>query len=159
ILLGRDPMAIPAAWSAMGQAVRNIGRRGVPSMAMAAVDVGLWDLKARLLDVSLRDLLGSTREGIPVYGSGGFTSYSIEQSERQFQSWIEAGIRFVKMKIGRDPEDDLRRVAAVRKSIGRNVGLFVDANGAYSVKQALCFAEHFADLGVTWFEEPVSSDN
>jgi L-alanine-DL-glutamate epimerase-like enolase superfamily enzyme len=159
ILLGRDPMAIPAAWSAMGNTVRNIGRRGVASMAMAAVDIALWDLKARLLDVSLRDLLGSVREGIPVYGSGGFTSYSVEQIERQFHDWIESGIRFVKMKIGRNPESDLRRVAAVRKSIGRDVELFVDANGAYSAKQALCFAAQFADLGVTWFEEPVSSDN
>jgi L-alanine-DL-glutamate epimerase-like enolase superfamily enzyme len=158
-VVGLDAFAIPAAWDAMVKRVRNLGRPGVASTAIAAVDVALWDLKARLLGLPLVALLGSARPSVAVYGSGGFTSYSLERLERQLGGWAEAGIRRVKMKVGRCPADDVARVAVARKAIGNDSALFVDANGAYSRKQALAFAEAFALHGVTWFEEPVSSDD
>jgi L-alanine-DL-glutamate epimerase-like enolase superfamily enzyme len=154
-----DAMAVSAAWHAMVRAVRNVGRPGLASMAIAAVDVALWDLKARLLDLPLVTLLGPVRESIPVYGSGGFTSYSIEQLESQFQAWRSEGISQVKMKVGRNPEADSERVRAARAAIGPAAGLFVDANGAYGRKQALEKAMAFSEFGVSWFEEPVSSDD
>src|SRR5581483_1120524 len=117
------------------------------------------DLKARVLRLPLVKLLGAAREGIDVYGSGGFTSYSVEQLQRQLGGWVNAGISMVKMKVGRNPEDDARRVRWAREAIGGQAGLFVDANGAYSRKQALQFAGEFRELGVSWFEEPVSSDD
>ena len=120
------------------------------------MDNALWDLKARLLGVSLLDLLGAAREGAEVYGSGGFTTYSVEKLQAQLRGWAEQGMRSVKMKVGSDPSSDLRRV---RAAIGPEVRLFVDANGAYSRKEALEFAERFAESGVCWFEEPVSSDD
>jgi L-alanine-DL-glutamate epimerase-like enolase superfamily enzyme len=156
---GRDAMAIPAAWIAMIHAIRNLGRPGVASMAIAAVDAALWDLKAKLLGVPLAVLLGSARTGVPVYGSGGFTSYSKEQLQRQLAGWIEMGIGRVKMKVGREAEKDPDRVRAARQAIGPDAELFVDANGAYQRKQAMRLAERFAENGVTWFEEPVSSDD
>lgn len=156
---GRDAMDIPSAWLAMIRRVRNLGRPGIASMAISAVDIALWDLKARILRLPLVKLLGAIREGIPAYGSGGFTSYSLEQLQSQLGGWVRSGIGMVKMKIGRDPEEDINRVRAARKAIGANAGLFVDANGAYSRKQALLFAEKFRELGVSWFEEPVSSDD
>ncbi len=156
---GRDALAVPAAWVAMVEAIRNLGRPGVCSMAIAAVDAALWDLKARLLDVPLVTLLGAARDRAPIYGSGGFTSYSLQQLQDQLGGWAADGIPRVKMKIGTHPEDDLRRVRAAREAVGPDVELFVDANGAYSRKQALRFAEEFAELGVSWFEEPVSSDD
>lgn len=156
---GRDAMAIPACWEAMLRAIRNLGRPGICSMAIAAVDVALWDLKARLLDVPLVSLLGSAHDGVPVYGSGGFTSYSPAQLETQLAGWVGQGIPRVKMKIGTHPEDDLERVRGARQAIGPGTELFVDANGAYSRKQALAQAERFHELGVSWFEEPVSSDD
>ncbi len=156
---GRDPMAIPAAWMAMVRAVRNIGRPGIASAAIAAVDVALWDLKARLLDLPLVTLLGAAREAVPIYGSGGFTSYSIERLQEQLSGWVARGIPRVKMKIGADPAADVGRVRAAREAIGPDAALFVDANGAYDRKQALAKAEAFVNLGVTWFEEPVSSDD
>ncbi len=128
-------------------------------MAISAVDSALWDLKARLLDLPLANLLGSVRESVPIYGSGGFTSYSMEQLQRQLEGWVERGIPRVKMKIGRNAGVDLERVRAARQAIGPDGELFVDANGAYSRKQALAQAEKFADLNVSWFEEPVSSDD
>lgn len=157
-LQGRDAFAIEENWAAMNAIVRNIGRPGIASCAISALDTALWDLKARLLDISLATLLGPARERVPVYGSGGFTSYNNARLCEQLAQWASQGCRWVKMKIGRSPEDDLARVAAAKKAIG-DAQLFVDANGAYERKQALYFAERFAEFEVRWFEEPVSSDD
>lgn len=156
---GRPALGVPAASAAMAHAVRNIGRPGVASHAIAAVDVALWDLKARLLDLALVDLLGAAREGVPVYGSGGFTSYSEQRLREQLGGWADQGIQMVKMKVGREPARDPARVQAARAAIGSRAALFVDANGAYGRKQALKMAEIFASAEVRWFEEPVSSDD
>jgi L-alanine-DL-glutamate epimerase-like enolase superfamily enzyme len=158
-VINLDPMNIPFAWQSMVRQVRNFGVPGIASMAISAVDNALWDLKAKLLGVSLLDLLGAVRENAKVYGSGGFTSYSIEKLQEQLGNWAAEGMKMVKMKIGRDPDADVARVRAARGAIGQNVDLFVDANGAYSRKQALAKAEQFAEFGVRWFEEPVSSDD
>jgi L-alanine-DL-glutamate epimerase-like enolase superfamily enzyme len=158
-IMQKDAMAVSAAWQSMVSAVRNIGRPGIASAAISAVDNALWDLKARLLNLPLVVLLGPMRESIPVYGSGGFTSYSIEQLRTQLQAWVSEGITWVKMKVGRNPEADAERVQTARDAIGPGAGLFVDANGAYSRKQALEKARAFSDFDVSWFEEPVSSDD
>ncbi len=159
VVTGRNVMDIPGCWEAMVHAIRNLGRPGISSMAIAAVDVALWDLKGHLLDLSVMTLLGAVRDAVPVYGSGGFTSYSIEQLQAQLGGWVEQGVPRVKMKIGTHPADDLDRVRAARAAIGPGAALYVDANGAYSRKQALAQAEAFRELGVVWFEEPVSSDD
>jgi len=143
----------------LARACRNIGRPGIAACAISAIDVALWDLKAQLLDVALVSLLGAVRDAVPLYGSGGFTSYSVAELQEQLAMWTGQGFRAVKMKVGRDPAADVRRVRAVREAIGGHAELFVDANGAYSRKQALAQAEAFAADGVTWFEEPVSSDD
>lgn len=159
VVLGQDAMSPSAAWNGMVSGTRNLGRPGIVSMAIAAVDVALWDLKARLLNLPLLTLLGGVRDSVPIYGSGGFTSYSEKQLKHQLGGWVEHGITRVKMKIGRDAAADVRRVALARSTIGPRAELFVDANGAYSRKQALAQAEKFAKFNVTWFEEPVTSDD
>jgi L-alanine-DL-glutamate epimerase-like enolase superfamily enzyme len=160
VVRGLDAMAPQAAWSAMVSAIRNLGRPGIASMAIAAVDCALWDLKARLLELPLCKLLGMANDSVPVYGSGGFTSYSMSRLQEQLAGWVERGIPRVKMKIGSAPDEDPARVRCAREAIGPNPELFVDANGAYSAKQALAFAERFSDEArVSWFEEPVSSDD
>ena len=159
VIKGQDALNIPAIWQALVRSVRNIGRPGIASMAISALDTALWDLKGRLLGLPVVRLLGAARDGVPVYGSGGFTSYSIEQLQKQLGGWAEQGIQRVKMKVGSQPAADLGRVRAARQAIGPDVELFVDANGAYTRKQALAHAQAFADLGVRWFEEPVSSDD
>jgi L-alanine-DL-glutamate epimerase-like enolase superfamily enzyme len=160
IVRGRDALAPQAAWEAMVTQTRNLGRPGITSMAIAAVDVALWDLKARLLGLPLCQLLGMAHERVPVYGSGGFTAYPPERLAAQLSGWVEQGIPRVKMKVGSQPADDPERVRLARGAIGPNAQLFVDANGAYSRKQALDLGERFrAEAQVTWFEEPVSSED
>ena len=154
---GADPMSPQRAWASMQEAVRNLGRPGLVAMAVSAVDVALWDLKARLLGVALADLLGRFRDAVPVYGSGGFTSYSDERLREELSGWRDLGR--VKIKVGREPERDLRRLAVAREAIGDEVELFVDANGAFERKEALRWAERYADFGVSYFEEPVSSQD
>ncbi len=155
----RDALAIPARWRDMVAALRNLGRPGICSMAISIMDSALWDLKAKCLDLPLATLLGKARDAVPAYGSGGFTSYSDDELQAQLGGWARQGIARVKMKVGREPGADLRRIAAARAAIGDEVELFIDANGAYTRKQALFFAERAAELRVTWFEEPVSSDD
>lgn len=159
VVEGADAMSPPSVWAAMQGAIRNAGRPGIGSMAISAVDVALWDLKARLLGLPLAVLLGRYRPTVPVYGSGGFTSYTLEQLQTQLSGWAEEGIPRVKMKVGREPEKDPGRVEAAREAIGDRIELMVDANGAYTRKQALYWAEAFAEFGVTWFEEPVGSED
>jgi L-alanine-DL-glutamate epimerase-like enolase superfamily enzyme len=159
VVEGRDAMATSGNWLAMIRAIRNLGRPGISSMAIAAADNALWDLKARILGLPLVTLLGAARDSVAVYGSGGFTSYDKDRLREQLSGWAEQGIPRVKMKVGRVPLEDSDRVAAARDAIGPNVELFVDANGAYTRKQALELASRFRDLRVSWFEEPVSSDD
>ena len=155
---GHDPMNVEACWRSATAAVRNVGWPGVAACAISALDIALWDLKAKLLGIPVSELLGSFRASVPVYGSGGFTSYSDRQLTRQLEGWANQGCRFVKMKVGREPERDSERVRIARETIGDRI-LFVDANGAYSVRQAINLAQQFARYGVEWFEEPVSSDD
>jgi L-alanine-DL-glutamate epimerase-like enolase superfamily enzyme len=159
VVRGTNAFDVPGAHTSMLGKIRNLGRPGITSMAISAVDNALWDLKSKLLGISLLDLLGAVREIAMIYGSGGFTSYSIPELQKQLSAWAEQGIKMVKMKIGREPAADFDRVRAAREAIGPLGELFVDANGAYSRKQALAQAEQFAELDVRWFEEPVSSDD
>jgi L-alanine-DL-glutamate epimerase-like enolase superfamily enzyme len=160
IVAGTDALDPPGAWAAMVGQIRNLGRPGICSMAISAVDVALWDLKARLLELPLCRLLGMSHACVPVYGSGGFTSYSNQRLQEQLGGWVAEGISRVKMKVGSNPDADPERVRCARDSIGPDTELFVDANGAYSRKQALELADRFHhDARVSWFEEPVSSDD
>ena len=161
---GRDALDIPATHDAMCRSVRNAGRPGIAACAISAVDIALWDLKARLLGLPLARLLGVCRERVPVYGSGGFTSYHDTHMAAQLNGWVHGQhIPRVKIKIGgnwgREVTRDLSRVHAARQVIGADAELYVDANGAYTRKQAIRVGHALAEQGVGWFEEPVSSDD
>jgi L-alanine-DL-glutamate epimerase-like enolase superfamily enzyme len=159
VIAGEEAFAIPRMWTRMVGAVRNLGWPGLCASAISAVDIALWDLKARLLGQPLAELLGRARDDVAIYGSGGFTSYSHGRLAEQLSRWVEeGGCKWVKMKVGSCPDEDVERVSVARSAIGKS-GLFVDANGAYARKQALEFADRFAEFDVSWFEEPVSSDD
>lgn len=159
VLKNADAFDIPALHQALLRSVRNIGRSGVAATAISAVDVALWDLKAKLLQQPLARLLGCVRSSVPVYGSGGFTNYEDARLAAQLAGWVECeGCRWVKMKIGRDIVRDAVRIRAARAAIGA-VPLFIDANGALTAQQAIELAAFCRGEGVAWFEEPVSSDD
>ncbi|MFF3698962.1 enolase C-terminal domain-like protein [Streptomyces sp. NPDC002221] len=162
VVTGCPALDVPRMNEAMHRAVRNAGLPGIAAQAISAVDIALWDVKARLLNLPLVRVLGAAHQKVPVYGSGGFTTYDDDQMERQLRGWVEDdGIPRVKIKIaeswGRREERDRHRVAKARTIIGDTAGLYVDANGGYSAKQAVRMGHALADSGVTWFEEPVSS--
>jgi L-alanine-DL-glutamate epimerase-like enolase superfamily enzyme len=164
LVVGRSAMDVAGACDAMVKALRNVGRQGVGGQALSAVDVALWDLKARLLHVPLHRLIGAIRDAVPVYGSGGFTCYDKHQLGDQLATWTHGlGVGAVKIKVGESwgarPGRDLDRMHQTRDAIGDAVALYVDANGAYGRKQAVRMMVDAADLDVRWFEEPVSSDD
>src|ERR1700722_5525949 len=165
ICVGASPLDVPGLNERMARACRNLGRSGLVACAISAVDIALWDLKARLLELPLTALFGQSRTAVPVYGSGGFTTYDEATTRAQLEQWVDGWrIPRVKIKIGEswgaDARRDLARVALAREVVGGDVELYVDANGGYTRKQAVrmgraCHEDH----GVTWFEEPVSSDD
>ncbi|HEX3946680.1 MAG TPA: enolase C-terminal domain-like protein, partial [Acidimicrobiales bacterium] len=165
VVVGTDPMDVVGTQEAMVRACRNLGRPGVVSCAISALDVALWDLKARLLDIGLPELLGRSRPAAPVYGSGGFTTYDDATMTAQLERWVgDLGIPRVKIKVGEswgsEEARDLARAGLARRVVGEPTDLFVDANGAYGRKQAVRVGRRMIeDHGVTWFEEPVSSDD
>lgn len=164
IVVGHSALDVSARFGDMVKAVRNSGRQGAIGYAISAVDIALWDLKARLLDLPLHRLLGAVRTDVPVYGSGGFTTYSDKRMEEQLGGWVlEQRIPRVKIKIGEswgtNPSRDLKRLHQARAIIGDDTELFADANGGYSRKQAIRIAHDASDVDLRWFEEPVSSDD
>jgi L-alanine-DL-glutamate epimerase-like enolase superfamily enzyme len=162
-VVGADALDVPRSWQAMARAVRNAGRPGLVSMALSAVDTALWDLAARLLGLPLHRVLGAVRDDVPVYGSGGFTTETLDQLRAQLDEWLDQGLPRVKLKIGESwgsaADRDLERVALAREVVGPGTEVFVDANGGYDAQQAVRVGRHLDELGVTWFEEPVSSDD
>ncbi|MFF2545107.1 enolase C-terminal domain-like protein [Kitasatospora sp. NPDC058063] len=162
-VIGRPAFDVPAANEAMSRTVRNVGRPGLVAGAISAVDIALWDLKARLLGLPLVDLLGAARREVPLYGSGGFTTYTDRQLAEQLAGWVEQGFHRFKIKIGeswgRRERRDLERTEQARQAVGDDAALYVDANGAYTRKQAVRVGRALAGLGASWFEEPVSSDD
>jgi L-alanine-DL-glutamate epimerase-like enolase superfamily enzyme len=164
VVEGRSALDVAGSYESMCRAVRNVGREGIAATAISAVDVALWDLKARILNCPVTALIGRARDSVLVYGSGGFTSYDDDRLREQLTGWVsDLDIPRVKIKIGEswgsNERRDLRRVALARKVIGERAELYVDANGGYSTGQAVRVATELAEHAVTWFEEPVSSQD
>ena len=163
VLIGKDPFAIEKLWDDMFWQVRGYGRKGVAFLAISGVDIGLWDLKAKALGVPLYRLLGPYAESVPVYGSGGWTNFSEAELVGEMTEYVEQGIPRVKMKVGKDfgksEREDIQRLAAVRKAVGDDVAIYIDANNGYYAKQAIYMAREFERFQVGWFEEPVLADD
>jgi L-alanine-DL-glutamate epimerase-like enolase superfamily enzyme len=163
VVAGRSALDVQGSYHAMVPALRNDGRPGIAALALSAVDTALWDLKARLLELPLHRLLGSVRDTVPVYGSGGFTTYTDQQLVDQLESWRDVGVPRVKIKVGESHGTrtgrDTARVRLARSTIGPGAELYVDANGGFTAAQAIAWWHQVAEHGVSWFEEPVSSDD
>jgi L-alanine-DL-glutamate epimerase-like enolase superfamily enzyme len=158
-----DASDVGHAHLAMRRATRNVPTPGLASLAISAVDVALWDLKAKVLNTSLTRLFNRVRPHVALYGSGGFTSMTEGQLREQLGGWVNRdGVTAVKIKVGEDRganvARDLRRIRLARREIGDDIELMIDANGGYDTKQAVRVADATAEAVVSWFEEPVSSD-
>ncbi len=162
-LIGKDPSRISDLWQQMVWEIRDFGRGGIAYIAISALDIALWDLQAKVENVPLYRLLGGEHRALPIYGSGGWTHLSEDALVQEMSSFVERGFTAVKMKVGKGfgqhEEDDLQRVKRVREAIDGTVNLHVDANGAYEVEQAIRLSKKLADIGVSWFEEPVIADD
>lgn len=163
LLIGEDPFEIERLWEAMFWRVRGYGRKGVAFCAISSIDIALWDLKAKVLGLPLYRLLGAYRNSVPVYGSGGWTNFTESELIEEQAGYVARGMRSVKMKVGKDfgkaEREDVRRLAAVRKALGDDVEILIDANNGYYAKQAITMAREFEQYRVGWFEEPVLADD
>jgi L-alanine-DL-glutamate epimerase-like enolase superfamily enzyme len=163
LLIGQDPLSHEKLWDDMFWRVRGFGRKGLAFCAISAVDIGLWDLKGKIFNAPLYKLIGPYTDTVPIYGSGGWTNFSEDELVREQVSYVERGIPRVKMKVAKDfgksENEDVRRLAAVRKAVGDDVEIFIDANNGYYAKQAIAMARRFAEYNVGWFEEPVLADD
>lgn len=160
---GRAVHDLVAGWDAMRRACRNLGTRGLVMQAISAVDIAWWDLRARVLGCSLVELFGSTRDTVPIYGSGGFVTLDDDELAEQVAHWQDLGCTHMKIKIGEAwgtrVDRDLARTEQLRKLAGDEATPMVDANGGYDLGTARRVGRALDDLGVRWFEEPVSSDD
>lgn len=158
VLVGRDPAGVTALWEDMRRACRNVGIRGLVMQAISAVDIALWDLAGRRAGRPVHKLFGADGAAVPIYRSGGFTNLTERQLADEIAERQAAGCQAMKIKIGRDDARDRERIEQVR-GVAPGVELMVDANGAYTRGRAGRMGHLLDELGVVWFEEPVSSDD
>jgi L-alanine-DL-glutamate epimerase-like enolase superfamily enzyme len=162
-LIGRDPLETEAIWQELFHYLRGIGRKGLMFCALSAIDIALWDLKGKIVDLPLCKLLGGARTKVPVYASGGWTSYSDEELVDEIEGMIARGFTAVKFKVGFDGGQNLRRdaerVRKVREAVGPDIKLLVDANNSFDAATAVQLANRIREYDITLFEEPVFADD
>lgn len=160
LLAGRDSEAIEARWQEMWWALHYAGRGGQASAAISALDIALWDLKAKRLGTPLWRLLGGFDPRVPCYAGGIDLQFSVDQLLEQTDQNLRKGFRAIKMKVGRARlSEDVERVSAMRKRLGDDFPLMVDANMRWSVDQAIGAARALAPFGLVWLEEPTIPDD
>lgn len=162
-LIGRDPMATEEIWQEMFGYLRGVGRKGLMFCALSAVDIALWDLKGKILNMPLFRLMGGTKTHIPVYGSGGWTSYSDDELVEEMRQIVADGYSMIKFKVGVEGGNNLRRdvarVAKVREAVGPDIGIMLDANNCWDCARGVRFANMVKDYDIMFLEEPVFADD
>ncbi len=161
MLLGEDPRNYNRLWETMYRGTTRFGRKGAAVRAISGVDIALWDLIGKAANMPVHKLLGGYADKVKVYASGGFYTQRNDVGElvEEMLGYVEQGFRSVKMKVGRDVRLDADRVGAVRKSLGQDIDLLVDANEAWDSSTAARFIDRVAEYGLYWLEEPVAPDD
>ncbi|HZQ98058.1 MAG TPA: mandelate racemase/muconate lactonizing enzyme family protein, partial [Chloroflexota bacterium] len=160
-LIGEDPIDVERLWHKMW-VPKLIGRRGLTTRAISAIDIGLWDIRAKVANLPLYKLLGGYRDRVPTYVAGGYyeEGKGLKELQQEMITSVEMGARAIKMKVGAVPiREDVERVKAVREAIGPDVKLLIDANCAYRYYEAIQLAKRVEEYDVFWFEEPVAPDD
>lgn len=162
-LIGRNPLEAETLYAENFNYMRGVGRKGLAFCAYSAVDIALWDLKGQMIGLPLYRLLGGTRKTVPIYASGGWTSYSLDELVAEAKSMVARGYDKIKVKVGVEgglnPNEDLRRIRAVRDAVGPKVGIMLDANNAWTAATATRFANQVKELDIMFLEEPVFADD
>lgn len=164
LLLGEDPREVRGLWEKLYRTAEIywVGRAGITHLALSAIDVALWDLKAKVANQPLWQLLGGSSRKIKAYNTdGGWLNFPINKVVDDCKRMVEEdGYKAVKLKVGGpDTSEDIRRVAAVRKALGDSIEIMTDANGKWSLPQAISACHRLADHAVTWIEEPIAFDD
>ncbi len=160
-LIGEDPINVERLWAKMW-IPKLIGRRGMTTRTISALDIGLWDIRAKVAGLPLYKLLGGFRDRVPTYVAGGYyeEGKGLKELAQEMESNIEMGARAVKMKVGAVPiREDVERVKTVREAVGPDVKVLVDANCAYRYYEAIQLAKRIEEYDIFWFEEPVQPDD
>lgn len=161
LMRGMDPRDHERIWNRIWRKVDWVGRGGIAVLALAAIDIGIWDLKSKLAGIPLHRLLGGARERVPVYNTdGGWLNHSIEQLVEETRQIVAAGFRGTKIKVGKDDAaEDVERIAAVREVLGPNRTLMVDANERFTAAEAIRRARMWEPFNLFWFEEPLPAED
>ena len=162
-VIGQDPLAFEDIWNSMFASIRSSGRKGAALLGMSAIDIAVWDLRGKILGLPVYRLLGGTKRNIPCYASVGFLSMPEDECVDMSLKCVEDGYKTLKIKIGYDAGNniraDARRIRAVRKAVGSDIDIIVDANGIYDAATAIRFTEEASDCGICLFEEPTHADD
>jgi L-rhamnonate dehydratase len=172
-LVGMDPLHHEQIWDKLYWLLTPRGQSGYASHAIAAIDLALWDLKGQILGQPCWKLLGGARAQVPVYATFGFAFFDREELAAAAKSWVERGFQRLKMTVGHhglqrrdEPRplaeviaEDVKRIEAVRSAVGPDVQIFIDANCSLDYFHAQSLAQRIEDLGITFFEEPVSQND
>jgi len=162
-VVGKDPLANEDIWNDMFRAIRSSGRKGAAMLAISAIDIAIWDLRGKILGQPIYKLLGGTKRKIPAYASVGFLSMPDDEVVEKSLEYVADGYKTLKIKVGYDNGEnikaDVSRVAKVRRAVGDDIELIVDANGIYDCASAIRFLHAADDLGICLFEEPVHADD
>jgi L-alanine-DL-glutamate epimerase-like enolase superfamily enzyme len=162
-LIGRDPFETEVIWQELFQFLRGVGRKGLMLCALSAVDIAIWDLKGKLIGLPLYKLFGGCKTRIPVYASGGWTSYEDDLLVSDMKRMVADGYNMLKFKVGveggANPARDVKRVEKVRNAVGENIGLMLDANNCWDAATAVQFANSVREFNIMFLEEPVPADD
>lgn len=159
-LLGKDASCVEKLWEDMNWKIHYVGRGGIASFAISAIDIALWDLRGKKADEPLWKLLGGSNNSTKAYAGAIDLNFSMEKLLDNIQGYLDAGFHAVKIKLGKERlEEDLERVAAVRQLIGPDVVFMVDANMKWSVETAIKAAKQLKVFNVLWLEEPTIPDD
>lgn len=161
LLVGEDPLNIEKLWHKMW-VPKLTGRRGLTTRAISSIDIGLWDLKAKVAGMPLYKLLGGYRDRVPAYIAGGYyvEGKDLKGLQEEMLEYVSWGAKAVKMKVGALPlRQDAERVKAVRDAVGPDIKILLDANCAYRYYEAIQFAKMIEDYDPFWFEEPIAPDD
>ena len=160
LVVGDDPFEVEKIWEKVYWTNYGSVRRGAPMRALSYIDIAIWDIIAKACRQPIHRILGGHRTKVPAYGSGINLPLSIDELVKQNRMFLDMGFKMVKMKIGqKDKSEDLRRIKAVRDTVGNDVDIAVDANNMYGVNTAIYMAKKMERYDIYWFEEPVLLDN